>query len=359
MLQGRNYPAAAMASIDAMHFRDDPVAGALERHAALAALGANRAGDPLRQRVGGTVRQAVEVVTDLAKVTPPPAGASVIADQLLTARTLLEQNLGVECVYVSQPGYDTHTAQIANQEKLLSELDTALETFWLGTAGGVKVGTIGAMKPDVAGRTMVLIVSEFGRRIGEANGGVGVAGTPPGAAAPVVLVGPPAAARPANAALLVGGLHGDHPTMGTVSAPADNLAMTTDFRHIFQAVLSSWLGDPDPLYAGADSTALKGLFTDAAAPVAAGSRGHATRIGSALSIDAPAPRTEVNGKATAARHHREATATLTQTHGKERRVHPVSMAAALAFNAFVAAVVIRSGRFREALADWRDDTSAS
>jgi hypothetical protein len=36
-----------------------------------------------------------------------------------------------------------------------------------------------------------------------------------------------------------------------------------------------------------------------------------------------------------------------------------SAAAALAFNAFVAAIVVRSGRFRAALAGWRDTDDVS
>ena len=68
-----------------------------------------------------------------------------------------------------------------------------------------------------------------------------VAGTDHGAAAPMVLIGPPA---------LNGGLHGDHPDMGSTILPADNLAMTTDLRRVYQSVLQQWLGDPDPNYVG-------------------------------------------------------------------------------------------------------------
>ncbi|HUR78917.1 MAG TPA: DUF1501 domain-containing protein [Acidimicrobiales bacterium] len=353
MLQGR-VPAAAMTSIGAMRFADGTGTAAAARHRALAAMGGGRSGDPVRQRVGASLRQAVDVVSDLGKTQAPTGAGSGLANSMLTARTLLEQNLGVECVYVYQGGYDTHTAQQASQERLLGELDTALETFWLGTEHGVAVAGAGAMKPEVAGRTLVMVVSEFGRRIGEANGGVGVAGTDHGAAAPVVLVGPPAAARPSGAATLVPGLHGDHPDLGTPNNPADNLVMTTDLRHLYQSVLQAWLGDPDPIY----SRSLPGLFADAA-PASGAAAARRNSIVASRALDATAtssgplgigggPGARVAGETTARR--------LGGTDG--RALHPVSVAAALAFNAFVAAVVVRSGRFRAALADWRGDNAA-
>jgi hypothetical protein len=333
-----------MASIASMRFRDGTGPLAVVRHNALAALGANRPGDPLRQRVGASVRQTAEMVTELGGIDAPAESTSALANSLLTARTLLEHDLGVECVYVAQPGYDTHTTQVSTQERLLGELDAALAAFWLD------------MKPEVAGRTMVMIVSEFGRRIGEANGGVGVAGTDHGAAAPVVLVGAPVAARPASSAALVAGIHGDHPNMGTTAAPADNLAMTTDVRHLYQAVLQSWLGDPDPVYADAAGGPLRGLFT---APSASASR--RTRIGDAATLDASdADVTSTSTVGLGRTGSRVAGRNASRSSGGDgRAVHPVSLTAALAFNAFVAAVVVRSGRFREAVASWRGTDSLS
>jgi uncharacterized protein (DUF1501 family) len=358
MLQGR-VPAVALQSIDGMHFRDGVSASAAARHRAVAAMAGARAGDPVRQRVGATLRQAVEVVDDLGKIDEPTGAKSVFASQLLTARTLLEQNLGVECVYLTQGGYDTHAAQVGTHENLLSELDSALETFWLGTANGVAVGTVGAMKPDVAAHTLVMIVSEFGRRIGQANGGVAVAGTDHGAAAPVVLVGPPAAARGTESAALIGGLHGDHPPMGTPTAPADNLTMTTDFRHLYQAVLTSWLDDPDPIYPEAASGPLRGLFVGGTHSAPGSATRHATRT-SSMTLDAPATPSTLLDRLSG--RNPAKVAAKTEVHsvsGDGRAVHPVSLFAALAFNAFVAAVVLRSGRFREALAEWRDTDSLS
>jgi uncharacterized protein (DUF1501 family) len=333
MLQGRGTSGASIASIGAMRFRDGTSAAATARHAALAALGGSRGGDPVRQRVASSLRQAVDVVADLRRATPPPAGSSAIAESLATARTLLEQNLGVECVYLSHGGFDTHTTEVGTHEQLLGDLDAAIDAFWAGLA------------PAVAERTLILVVSEFGRRIGEANGGIGVAGTDHGAAAPVVLIGPPAST-------LVGGLHGDHPNMGTTAAPADNLTLTTDVRHVYQAVLQSWLRNPDPLYTNAETGPLRGLFVEAAA----GAGAH-TRIGSATSLDRGDATTATSASVlgSTAMRRRDALRLHSSTASTAGRAVPASSAlAALAFNAFVAAIVVRSGRFRAALADWRD-----
>jgi hypothetical protein len=47
--------------------------------------------------------------------------------------------------------------------------------------------------------------------------------------------------------------------MGSPTAPADNLAMTTDLRSLYQAVLTHWLSDPDPVW-GSRMQPLPGLF---------------------------------------------------------------------------------------------------
>jgi uncharacterized protein (DUF1501 family) len=338
MLQGRGVSGASIASIGAMHFRDGTNAGAIAKHNALSALGAARPADPLRQRVGATLRQSVDVVADLNAIPAPPANASPIGDSLSTARILLEQNLGVETVFVGYSGFDTHTTEVGTQEQLLADLDTALDAFWA------------SLSPTLADRTLIMLVSEFGRRIGEAGGGVGVAGTDHGAAAPVVFVGP-------TASSLVGGLHGDHPNMGTLTATADNLAMTTDVRHVYQAVLQSWLHNPDPLYGDAESGPLRGLFDE---PQAGGSNAR-VRIGTASSLDAPQNSTSTSSAVLGARASRRCALRVTGD-GSDNggRSVPVSSAvAALAFNAFVAAIVLRSGRFREALASWRDNDDVS
>ena len=356
LFQGRSTSGVAIASIAATKFADGTGALANARHRALAGFHGDWSGEPIRAvaaRVGATT---VDVVDELSRAAAPPTTGEAFTDSLITARFLLEQNLGVECVYVAQPGYDTHAGQRAQQEQLLTTLDTALETFWLGTAHGAAVGNLGPLAPNVASRTLVMIVSEFGRRIGE-TGAASVAGTDHGAAAPLVLLGPPAAADAKT--LLVPGLHGDHPNMGSVTAPADNLTMTTDLRSVYGAVLQSWLSDPDPMY---DRSALPGLFTTASATAASSAKTTPERIrvsgAAASSAAASAP---PSGDAAAGRSSRVPEDAVVRIHerGGKHGLNPVSATAAVAFDVLIALLLIRSGKLRELkdkLQTWRADT---
>ena len=239
VLQGQRRRGTGLVSIAATRFSDGsgPVPDA--RHRALARYGDHDPAEVLAASSGAVSRATVRVVRTLAGAKAPGATGNAFSDAMLTARVLLEQDLGTEVVFVQQGAYDTHTNQLVAQAQQLDELDAGIEAMLTGRRRGADLG-VGPLRPDLADRTLVLVYSEFGRRIGEA-GGASVAGTDHGAAAPVLLVGP---ARGA----LVGGLHGDHPRMGTAALPADNLEMTTDLRRVYAAVTGEWLGAPDPLY---------------------------------------------------------------------------------------------------------------
>ena len=249
MLRGSERSGVEIASIAATRFADGTGAVADARHDALALFDHHASNEPLRRFAGHGGRQAVDLVDAFAKVPAAKTTGNALGDAMLTARSLLGLNLGVECVFLGVGGFDTHTDQRAQHEQRLQVVDNAIEAFFLGTYGGKSLG-VGPLSPSLAARTIVLVMSEFGRRIGENGTGPG-AGTDHGAAAPVLMVGP------RNGAL-VAGVHGEHPSLGTTKAPADNLVMTTDVRRLYQSVLTDWLHDPDPLYER--MPALPGLF---------------------------------------------------------------------------------------------------
>jgi uncharacterized protein (DUF1501 family) len=242
-----------------------------KRHTAYA--GYDAATDPLGAYYGKRCRGALDLAVETTGLSAAQPGG--LASALLTARTLLSNNLGVEVVVVNTGGFDTHENELATHQGLMTGLDQGIEAFFYGTIAGTPVlngsTAVGALDPAVASRTLVMTYSEFGRRIGD-NGG----GTDHGAAAPQFLIGPPPPAAGSGAVALVPGLHGDHPDMGSVTLPADNLGMTTDLRSVYQAVLTHWVNDPagpspdqgDPLFAlsgtGLDADgSLSGLFTTA------------------------------------------------------------------------------------------------
>ena len=244
ILRGRMETGVSLTGIKATRFGDGFDPGPAARHAALGRFDRFPGSQPLRREVGETGRQTVDMVERMRRAKVGKETANVLANQMLAARALLEQNLGVECVYLQHDGYDTHTGQRAEHERLLTQLDQAIEAFFYGTMGGTSIGN-GAMSSHLAARTLVMVVSEFGRRIGE-NGSGGGAGTDHGAAAPVFLLGPNG--RGATGKRLGAGLHGDHPPLGSTAAPADNLGMTMDLRRVYQSVLTDWLANPDPMF---------------------------------------------------------------------------------------------------------------
>ena len=240
IFRGQARQGIEIVNIGSTHFYDGTTPQARARQDATRLFGDHPGDEELRRLAGRLSHSTVGIVRTLEKAKVPPATASPLQNALMNAKVLLEQDLGVECVFVQHDGYDTHTTQRAGQEALLADLDTAIGAFWTG------------LRADVAARTMVLTFSEFGRRIGE-NGIGASAGTDHGAAGPAFLIGPP------GGKALVPGLHGDHPAMGTPTLPADNLTMTTDLRRVYQALLTSWLQDPEPAYRRRYG-ALPGLF---------------------------------------------------------------------------------------------------
>jgi uncharacterized protein (DUF1501 family) len=256
-LRGRTYSGSQVNSLGETHFADGTSAVANARHAVYEQFAAHPAEEADRHYYGQMCGGVVSL--DQATRGLSAAAPGGLANQLLTARTLLTADLGVEVVFVSTGGYDTHTNELSSHQTLYTDLDQALEAFFFGTKGGVPVVTgavagnglpapvgttgtpgtpIGPLDPALAAQTLVMTFSEFGRRIGE-----NASGTDHGAAAPMLFVGPPPAAG-TGAVTLVPGLHSDHPDMGTTVLPADNLMQTTDVRSVYQAVLTKWLNDP-------------------------------------------------------------------------------------------------------------------
>ena len=239
-LRGGSYSGIQVNSLAHTHFADGTTPQAVRRHEVFGHFDRHSALDPLRASYGEMCAATVRLDADTQGLLAAQPGG--LANYLLTARTLLTADLGVEVVFVTTSGYDTHATQTPLHEQLLTDLDQALEAFWFGTKGGTAVtvdGTtpIGPLDPAIADRTLVMTFSEFGRRIGENAGG-----TDHGAAAPMLLAGPPGAA---SGVRLVPGLHGDHPDMGSTTLPADNLGLTVDMRSVYQAVLMNWIRDED------------------------------------------------------------------------------------------------------------------
>jgi len=175
---------------------------------------------PWVQRVGEVNGLAIDAAQAVAPaMTEDLSGEGLNGEMTLAAR-LINLNLGTRALNVYHNGYDTHDNQISgNAEQgihaeLLAELDQALDSFFL------------TLTPANAQRVVVLVYSEFGRRV-EPNGS---AGTDHGAASCVFLIGRP----------VQGGIYGDAPPLGQLDDRGD-LRITMDLRRVYATVLEHWL----------------------------------------------------------------------------------------------------------------------
>jgi uncharacterized protein (DUF1501 family) len=141
-----------------------------------------------------------------------------LARRLQLIAQLIRAGLHTSIYYTQLNGFDTHTSQLGTHAALLREVGASLRAFLedLGRGGD-------------AGRVLVLVFSEFGRRLRENAS----AGTDHGTAGPVFLLGP--AVRP--------GLHGPYPNLQDLDEGGDP-RHAIDFRRIYAAVLDQWLGCP-------------------------------------------------------------------------------------------------------------------
>ena len=112
-------------------------------------------------------------------------------------------------------GFDTHANQLGTHANLLQEVESSLKAFLddLGKAGHAQ-------------RVLVLVFSEFGRRLGENASG----GTDHGTAAPVFLLG----------GAVKAGVQGPYPNLRDLDDGDPKFAI--DFRRVYATLLDQWLG---------------------------------------------------------------------------------------------------------------------
>jgi uncharacterized protein (DUF1501 family) len=187
---------------------------------------AERRGDVERVRglAQSTLGQLDKILEVRGQPVPVDYPESHLADRLKWVGQLIGGGFPSRIYYVSQGGFDTHAQQRDAHEQLLRRVGDAVAAFYR------HLKSLGA-----AGRVVLLVFSEFGRRVRE-NGSLG---TDHGVAAPVLLV----------SGAVRGGLHGAHPSL--VDLDDGDLKYHTDFRRIYATLLEDVLGVPsEPILAG-------------------------------------------------------------------------------------------------------------
>ena len=231
--------ALGVSVLDRFVLPDDPVwewRDGLERGEALRALLTDpRAG--LGETVARSGRLIVEEAEFFAGVETEGWGSHLeeeswgLGRELRDVASILRHDLlnpaaasGFGFYHLRLGGFDTHSQQGSTdpewgQPKLLAQLARCLLGFQQD------LDAIGA-----SSRVVTLVYTEFGRRAAQNSKGRD-AGTDHGAGGGMLLLGDPVA----------GGVHGAMPRLDQLDANG-NLAVTTDFRRVYAALIDDWLG---------------------------------------------------------------------------------------------------------------------
>jgi uncharacterized protein (DUF1501 family) len=171
----------------------------------------------------GTLDQVAKVAAYAPTLTYPNNG---LAQALRAVAGAMNKQIGTRVFWVQTGGFDTHSGQGANAGayvNLMATLDDSMAAFYQDLSN-----------QGLLSSTLVIVFSEFGRRISE-NGS---AGTDHGAAGLMMALG----------GTVRGGLYGtaaslsQDPANPALENNAGDVKYETDFRSVYAKVVDSWLG---------------------------------------------------------------------------------------------------------------------
>jgi uncharacterized protein (DUF1501 family) len=219
-----------------------PNAGAeagFERAAALRISSHLPADRPHLAFVNSTAQAALGTLDRVATVStyrPSLAYPNGFGQALQAVAGAMFRQIGTKVFWVSTGGFDTH----ANQ----NPINGAYRTLMANVDGGLTAFFTDLRNQGLLDSTLILVFSEFGRRINE-NGSQG---TDHGAAGIMLAMG----------GLVRGGLHGtaarlrNDPSNPTLENNAGDVRYETDFRAVYARALDDWLGANSVAILGAD-----------------------------------------------------------------------------------------------------------
>ncbi len=192
--------------------------------------------------VNGTTQAALSTLDRVASVGTYASSIAYSTDGLSqafkAAAGAMVRGIGTKVFWVQTGGYDTHATQNTNAANagyanLMGTVNNAVTTFY------TDLKNQGLLQD-----TMVIVFSEFGRRITE-NGSNG---TDHGAAGLMMVIG----------GSVNGGLYGTAPNLNpfsgnpTLENNSGDVTHETDFRSVYARVLDNWLGASSVSVLGAD-----------------------------------------------------------------------------------------------------------
>jgi len=144
--------------------------------------------------------------------------SNALSSDLKIVANLIKSEAETKVFYTSISGFDTHANQRGTHERLLKKVDESLWAF----RNDLK-------QANLWDDTLVMIFSEFGRRVAQNSGG----GTDHGTAGNLCLL---------SGGLKKPGMRGQMPSLEKLSK--GDLVFNTDFREIYSGVLHHWLKSP-------------------------------------------------------------------------------------------------------------------
>ena len=175
----------------------------------------------------------VDALTGVDMLKPIPAqysssveyGNDPLSQSLRGIAQVHTANIGTRVFYAELGGFDTHGAQMDTQTGLLTAVSQAVGDFFDDLN-----------EHDAAEEVIMLIFTEFGRRIRD-NGN----GTDHGSGGGAMLIGD----------RINGGLYGEYPSLDPADQLSGDMHFNNDFRVIYSTVLDDWFGiHPDPIVNG-------------------------------------------------------------------------------------------------------------
>jgi uncharacterized protein (DUF1501 family) len=216
-------PVCALDGIDGIQFRVNNVSSSMNLQInGLAGVAASSRNVALR-RSRQTYRLTTQVSSSIKNLHPVASTApypdSYLSDRLQLAAQLLAGGLGTRVITIDWGSFDTHGDEVAGMDPQLAVLGSALAAFQQDLTDR-----------GIADDTITVVFSEFGRRVGSNDS----AGTDHGAGGAMMVMG----------TKVKGGLASEPSNLAALDDNGD-LVVTTDFRKVYKAIFSEWLGtDP-------------------------------------------------------------------------------------------------------------------
>jgi uncharacterized protein (DUF1501 family) len=181
---------------------------------AVADYGGGGIGGVFGDDVGASFRDAVDTAEQIQPAYVEGLAEEGLARELGLAAQVINLNLGTRVVNVSLGGFDSHEGQRPAHDELMAALDAGIDAFFAN------------LSPAFAGRTAMMVFSEFGRRVEANNSG----GTDHGTAGMMMFISSRAA----------GGHHGQQPSLTNLDWRGD-MNHHVDFRSVYASVLDEWM----------------------------------------------------------------------------------------------------------------------